>query len=256
MSRVAPSAIRTTRQVGSGIGEQLPFMLDPTPLLGVVKFVVIGRGHVARRETVRAEAVPRAGDLRGRAPSFELCELGGGADRYRLEVDAWRGVLLEVVALRDAEPFQTITTLEIEFDLPISAERFHFEPPSGEEIQPTRGRPLERLSVREAQRRTSFTVLIPARIPDYWHVTCLLREASERPRWPGSVALIYTSDDGHESVSLSQFPAVDKSFVMLADDEWEDVVSDGITVRATRCDARSEAPGPARTRWHLRDPHL
>lgn len=228
-------------EVGSGIGAQLSFMLDPTPLLGVLKFAVVGRGRVAGRETVTADAVPRAVDPNRSPRFFELDELGGGAQRYRLELDSQRGVLLEVVAVRNGEPFQNITTLGIEFDLPISEDRFRFQPPAGEEIQSTRGRPLERLSIREAQLRVPFTVFIPDRIPRDWHVSCLFKEASERPRWPGSVALIYTSDDGHESVSLSQFPAADKCSVMLADDQWEDVVRDGTTIRATRRDASSEA---------------
>lgn len=151
--------------VGSGIGEQLEFMLDPTPLLGVLRFAVIGGGRVAGRDTVTAEAVPRAVDVGRRPPSYDLDELGAGADRYRLEVDAQRGVLLEVLALRDGEPFQRITTVEVAFDHSISEERFRFQPPAGEEIQPTRGLALERLSLREAQRRAPFTVLIPDRIP-------------------------------------------------------------------------------------------
>ena len=185
--------------------------------------------------------VEREEVLRIWRPDDRVRELGAGADRYRLEVDAQRGVLLEVLALRDGEPFQRITTVEVEFDHSISDERFRFQPPAGEEIRPTRGVPLERLSLREAQRRAPFTVLIPDRIPRDWHVSCLFRDPSDRPRWPGSVALIYTSDDGHESVSLSQFSAVDKSSVMLADDEWDDVPCDGRTIRATRRDARSEA---------------
>jgi hypothetical protein len=228
-------------KVGSGIGDELLFMLDPTPLLGSLRFAVVGRGRVAGRETVSADAVPRLSDPRRHPRSFELDELGGGADRYRLEVDAQLGGLLEVIALRDGKPFHKITTLEIEFDHSISEERFHFQPPAGEEIQPTWGRHPERLSLREAQQRAPFTVLIPDRIPSDWHMSCLFLEASDRPRWPGSVALIYGSDDGHESVSLSQLSAADKSSVMLADDEWEDVVRDGRAIRATRRDASSEA---------------
>ncbi len=228
-------------KVGSGIGEELLFMLDPTPLLGLLRFAVVGRGRVAGRETITADAFPRRRDPRHRAQSFELYELGGGADCYRLEVDAQRGVLLEVIALRDGEPFHKITTAEIAFDRPIPEERFAFEPPAGEEIQPTRGQPPERLSVRDAQQRAPFTVLIPDRIPSDWHVTVLFREPSRRPPWPGSVALVYHSDDGHEGVSLSQFRAADRSSMMLADDDWEDVTREGRAIRATRRDARSEA---------------
>jgi hypothetical protein len=214
-------------EVGSGIGDRLSFMLDPAPLLGVLKFAVVARGRVAGRDTVTAEALPRGVGPRGSPRAFELHELGAGADRYRMEVDAQRGVLLEVIALRDGEPFQKITTVEIEFDLEIPEERFRFQPPAGEEIQPMRGAPLERLTIRDAQRRASFTVLVPERIPKDWHVSCLFKDPAERPRWPGSVALIYTSDDGHDSVSLSQFPAADRCWAMLADDDWEDVVRDG-----------------------------
>jgi hypothetical protein len=228
-------------KVGSGIGEELLFMLDPTPLMASLAFAVVGRGRVAERETITAEAVPRKRDPRHHPRSFELYALGGGADRYMLEVDAQRGVLLEVVALRDGEPFQKITSVEIAFDHLIPEERFTFEPPAGEEIQPTRGRPPGRLTVRDAQQRAPFTVLIPDRIPSDWHVTCLFREASRRPPWPGSVALIYRSDDGHEGVSLSQFPAAHKSSMMLADNHWEDVSREGRAIRATRRDASSEA---------------
>ena len=228
-------------KVGSGVGEALLFMLDPTRLLGSLAFAVVGRGRVAGRETITAEAVPRRRDPRRHPPPFELYDLGADADRYRLEVDGQRGVLLEVVALRDGEPFQKITTVEIAFDGPIPEERFTFEPPAGEEIQPTRGRPPGRLSVRDAQQRAPFTVLIPDRIPSGWRVTCLFKGASKRPPWPGSVALIYRSDDGHEGVSLSQFPAAHKSSVMLGDDDWEDVSREGRAIRATRRDASSEA---------------
>lgn len=150
-------------------------------LLGVLRFVAVGRGRVAGRETVTAEAVLRAVDL-GRGPrSFELGELGGGADRYRLEVDAQRGVLLQVVALRDGQPFQKITTVEIKFDLPISEERFRFQPPAGEEIQPTRGRRPEPLSLREALVYVDELELIEAsettsRLPGRHHMCSATKE--------------------------------------------------------------------------------
>ncbi len=232
---------RDDPKLGSGIGEGLSFMLDPTPLLGVLRFAVVGYGRVAERETISAEAVPRRRDQRKHPRSFELYELGAGADCYTLEIDAQRGILLEVVASSDGEPFQKVTTVAIAFDRPIPEVRFTFEPPEGEEIQPTWGHPPEIISVREAQQRAAFTVLIPDRIPTDWRVTCLFREASARPPWPGSVALIYRSDDGHESVSLSQFSVTDKSSMMLIDNDWEDVGPEGKAIRATRLDASSEA---------------
>lgn len=45
--------------VGSGVGEELSVMLDPTPLLGALRFRVLGRSQQAGRATITAEAVPR-----------------------------------------------------------------------------------------------------------------------------------------------------------------------------------------------------
>ena len=87
----ARSATRTTRAWAAGSGEQLSVMLDPTPLLGSVRFTVLGRGEVAGRATIRAEAVPREFDPRRRPRGFELHQLGGGAERYMLDVDAQLG---------------------------------------------------------------------------------------------------------------------------------------------------------------------
>jgi hypothetical protein len=147
-------------EVGSGIGDELSVMLDPTPILGCLRLSPTGRSTIAGRETVTAQAVARLRDPQHLA-QFVLHRLGGGADTYRLEVDALLGVLLEVVAYRDGEPFHAVTAVEIAFDAPTAQERFKFEPPSGEEIQPvaSRRRP-EHVTLLEAQRRAPFTVLI------------------------------------------------------------------------------------------------
>jgi hypothetical protein len=229
--------------VGSGIGEELAIMLDPTPLLGSLKFAAVGRSQVAGRATITADAAPRRSDPRHGPRLFELHELGTGADRYTLQVDAQLGVLLEVVALRDGESFHKITTVEIAFDQPIPDERFRFQPPAGEDIHPISGRPRpQRLSLPEAQQLAPFTVLIPDRIPDNWHVHCIFVEPSARPPWPAQVSLNYSSDDGHESVSLSQSSAADRSEgwhdEMTSGDGWEDVVHDGTLIRVTKPGAR------------------
>jgi hypothetical protein len=183
--------------VGSGIGEQLAVMLDPTTLLGALKLAAVGHSQVAGRATITADAAPRRSDARNGPRLFELHQLGSGADRYKLQVDAERGVLLEVVALRDGEPFHKITTVEIAFDARIPDERFHFQPPAGEQVRPIGGRPRpQRLSLPEAQQRAPFTVLIPERIPENWHVHCVFVEPSERPPWPAQVSLNYAQTTG------------------------------------------------------------
>jgi hypothetical protein len=221
--------------VSGGIGEQLSVMLDPTPLLSALQFRVVGSSQVAGRATIVAQAVPRASDPRRPPRAFELHQLGHGADRYTLEVDAQRGVLLRAVALRGGEPFQEVTTVEIAFDEPIGDELFRFEPPAGEPVQPVGQRPRpQHITAAEAQQRAPFTVLIPDRIPEDWHVHCVFIEPSQRPPQPASVLLNYRSDDGHESVSLSQYDASDKPGqydLMIASDGWQTTTHDGTAVQ-------------------------
>jgi hypothetical protein len=223
----------------SGIGEEISVMLNPTPLLGALKFAAGGRSTIAGRATLTAHATARPSQ-RGELRSV-LHQLGSGADHYMLEIDVERGVLLEAVAFRDGKPFHRITTVEVVFDHPIADERFHFEPPAGEEIQPIGGllRP-QRLSVPEAQQRAPFTVLIPYRIPANWHVLCVFREAATRPPRPATVSLNYRSADGHESVSLSESSATDRPSgyeQLTSSDAWQDVECNGTVVRVTKPDA-------------------
>ncbi len=231
--------------VGSGIGERLSVMLDPTPLLAALRFSVIGGSQVAGRAAIVAEAVPRESDPRRPPRAFELHQLGNGADLYTLEVDVEHGVLLRAVALRGREPFQEIATVEIAFDEPIDEDVFCFEPPPGEQVHPVGERPRpQRLTAAEAQQCAPFAVLIPDRIPADWHVDCVFIEPSQRPPRPASVSLSYRSDDGHESVSLSQYDASNRPEqydLMIASDEWETTTNDRAAVRVRRGGPQSQA---------------
>ncbi len=91
--RMGASSNQDDPSVGSGIGQELRIMLDPTPLLSTLRFRVTGAAQVAGRQAVTAQATPRPHDPRFGA-SFGLHDLGTGADRYQLEVDSERGVLL------------------------------------------------------------------------------------------------------------------------------------------------------------------
>jgi hypothetical protein len=221
--------------VGSGVGQGLKVMLNPTPLLSSLRFRVAGNSQVAGRATVTAHATPRPRDPRHGRFVRELHELGAGAHHYQLEVDQERGVLLAVTAIRDEQPFHKITTLAIRFDELIPAETFQFAPPEGEEIQPARDRHrLQHVTLTEAQQRAPFTVLMPDRVPASWRVHCVFFEASQRPPSPAQVSLSYRSDDGHQSISISQMAAADASRHyenMINDENWQEVARDGTSVR-------------------------
>jgi hypothetical protein len=219
--------------VGSGIGEELQIMLNPVPLLSSLRFQPTGSSEIAGRPTISAIGIPRPQDTR-HMPAFELHELGTGADFYELEVDRQLGVLLAVTAIREKEPFHRITTLAAAFGQPIPDGTFRFELPAGERIQSRSGEErVEHVTLVEAQQRAPFMVLMPDTVPANWQVQCRLIRPSERPPSPMQIGLIYCSTDGHESISLSQFPAGGSNpYRELGDGEgWETVTLGGLEMK-------------------------
>jgi hypothetical protein len=235
--RMGASSNHDDPSVGSGVGQELRIMLDPTALLSALCFRVTGTSQLAGRRTATALATPRPEDP-GFGRAFGLHNLGTGAECYLLEVDGERGVLLASTAFRDEQPFYAITTLAIAFDEPIAEEVSQFQPPEGEEIHGIRDRfRVRHLTLTEAQRLAPFTVLMPDRVSADWQVSCTFMDASERPPSPPQVSLHYRSDDGHESIHISQMAAVDRESPyeqMISDDRWHEAVRDGATVMVTR----------------------
>jgi hypothetical protein len=92
---------------------------------------------------------------------------------------------------------------------------------------------VEHVTLVEAQQRAPFTVLMPDSVPANWQVQCRLIRPSERPPSPMQIGLIYHSTDGHESISLSQFPAGGSNpYRELGDGEgWETVTRGGIEMK-------------------------
>lgn len=221
--------------VGSGVGDELQIMRDPTPLLSALRFEPAGRSEIAGRATISARGVPRPRDTRHGPPAFELHQLGTGADHYELEIDLEFGVLLAATAVRDQQPFHRIMTLAAAFGEPIPDGTFRFDPPAGEPIQTRTWLEdrVEHVTLVEAQQRAPFTVLMPAAVPTDWQVQCRLIRASERPPAPMQIGVMYHSTDGHESVSLSQFPAGGSNpYRELGTDEnWETVTHDGVEMK-------------------------
>ncbi len=219
--------------VGGSFANELEIMLNPIPLLSSLRFHPTGKSQVAGRPTITAQGTPRPQDPR-HGGAFELHELGTGAESYELEVDEQLGVLLAATAIRDGQRFQRITTLAIRFDQPIPDETFRFQPPAGEEIEPLHDEHrVQYVTLPEAQRQTPFTVLMPDTVPASWQVQCRLIKASRRPPSPTQIGLMYTSVDGHESVSLTQTAAdTCNPYKQIGDGEnWENVTPGGIPMR-------------------------
>jgi hypothetical protein len=230
---------------GYSDGEQISLILDPTPLLGTLRFTPTGQGRLVGRKTITADAVPRLSDRRDGRRVFALYALGGGADRYALQVDAERGVLLEAVAFRDGEPFHRITTEQVAFDQPIDPERFRFAAPADEEIRsPLSRHRAQPVPLAEAQQLAPFTVLVPERIPSDWRGSYTFIEPSQRPPLPACVSIHFRSDDGHESVSLSQYAVGDQPDqynLMLKRDDWQTITRNGADVKVRAPGGQAQA---------------
>lgn len=221
--------------VGSGVAEELQIMRNPTPLLSSLRFEPTGTSEIAGRATISARGIQRPQDDRHGRRAFELHELGTGAQYYELEIDRQFGVLLAAAAIRDEEPFHKITTLAATFGEPVADATFRFRPPAGEPIQTRTWHEsrVEHVTLVEAQQRAPFTVLRPDSVPASWQVQCRLIRPSERPPSPMQIGVSYRSTDGHESISLSQFPAGGSNpYRELGDGEgWETVTRGGIEMR-------------------------
>lgn len=175
-------------------------------------------------------AAPRR---RTRSPSlFALGELGHGADRFRLEFDADRGIVLAGQAFATGELFRTIEAVEVEIDGDFDGGLFVFRPPEGEAIQGTRRdrHLLRHTSIPEAQAAAPFTVLVPERVPTHWTIHCTYAGPSTRPPSPPSVSIHYRSDSGHESLNLMLTPA-DEQAHPINTESWREVQAGEYTVR-------------------------
>lgn len=204
--------------ITSRIGNELQVVLDPSPLVRVLDFQVIGRSQVSGRSTITVHASPRraiGAFPRERADVDATCavrSLGIGADSYRLEIDRERGVLLASTGVHSGQPFYTVTTRAIRFDEPIPAETFQFTPPDGQRIRSPRELPPrpQPVSMAEARRHASFSVLVPDPVPDGWQqLYCMFDDASAQS--PAHALMNYRCGDGRRSFAIWQADAADAS---------------------------------------------
>ena len=207
---VSNATLEDPSSASSGVGSELSALWDPPRLLGALRFEPIGRGTRVGRPVIVSDAWPRP-DSEGPWPHSELNQLGAGADHYRLELDAERGLVLAAQAFAAGEPFKSIEVVELDLDHAIDDDVFVFHAPAGEEIRAP-GPPrqlLRHISVSEAQAAAPFTLLIPERVPSSWTMECTYVGASDRPPSPPSVNIRYRSNSGHEGVNLHERGAGD-----------------------------------------------
>jgi hypothetical protein len=117
----------------SGIADELQWLLDPAPVIGLLEFDKIVRARRAGRPAMRVRAVPRTLSAGNDGP---LARLGAtGADELLLDVDAERGTLLRTESRFEREPIALSEVVEIAFDEAFGADTFVFRSPAGEAIR-------------------------------------------------------------------------------------------------------------------------
>lgn len=209
--------------VPRSIATDLQRILEPSTLLGTLTFEVIGDSVVAGRRSITASAHPRSA---AEIP-IELAELGSGADHWRFEVDAERGVLLTVAAHYKGRPFRTMTAEQIAFDEPIKPSIFVFSTPDGTVPHaPLRPQRPKRVSITEAQRLADFPILRPSRVPDDWSMQCTYSAPSHQfGGISAGVTLDYRSDSADQDLRIALCEAAHRHPIydeLTAGENWHE----------------------------------
>lgn len=159
--RIAPTAAASVRSS--------PRCFIRTCWVAALHLTPVARAARAEREVIVVEAIPRGNPARGVNVDLALLEIGRGADRFRLEFDAERGIVLASHALTDGKPFSTIEAVEVAYDEQLDESLFE--------------------------------------LPRGWHMHCSYFDGSPRPRSPPLVAITYRSDAADEGLTISENPA-------------------------------------------------
>jgi outer membrane lipoprotein-sorting protein len=180
------------------VGRGIRPLLDPAQVAGLVDLETGGHGEVAGRPAYVVTATPRPGVH----PDVDV--LATGADRHELLVDAERGLLLAVTSSRSEEPFSSIRVDEIAFDEPIDEARFAYEAKPGEQLLGLHESAGEHVSIEEAARRASFTVLVPGELGRGWQMHVLYTPGADGSRVRETVSLTLYRDDATHSIAIRQ----------------------------------------------------
>jgi hypothetical protein len=190
-----------------GIGDELGWLLDPAPVMGLIEFDKIVRARRAGRPVLRARAVPRTSAAGNDGALTRLCATG--ADELLLDVDAERGALLRVEARFEREPIALSEVVEIAFDEEFHEDTFLFTPPEGEAVRSVLDLDPVRhdLTIEQAVALAPFTVWIPARLPADWETQIGFAVEQDRPPMAPHVFLHYRAPDGTHSMRVAESPA-------------------------------------------------
>jgi outer membrane lipoprotein-sorting protein len=183
--------------VGSGIGDEAEFLLDPSPLLAPLRFEACGREQIAGRSAIRLRGSARP----GRHHSFALMRLGHGVSEIELCVDRERGILLRQALLLDERPYQVTELVEVAFDESFSAETFTFVLPPDETRRPGDEPEAREVTVEEAVALAPFSVFM-LELAEEWERRASYFPGDDRHGYPPVVSFQYRLPDASHRILL------------------------------------------------------
>jgi hypothetical protein len=170
---------------------------------------------VAQRPAWSFGARPRAHGGRGR---LVLRDAGAGAEEYRLAVDAERGVLLSLAALRGGRAFQLFETHQVRYDVTIEQRRFEVPPATTGRARPSLpDEPLEALGAAEL----GFAALLPSPSPSPVAPHAALFEHDRRGSGPRHLVLSYVVVDPEKGRGQLRLTQAASPLPRPRPDEWQ-----------------------------------
>lgn len=117
--------------LSSQMGREVVMLCEPPQLLSALRFSDSMQHRTrAGRPVLAVDAWPREDARYTRYAARVLHSIGGGADKYMLEIDSERGVLLAVQAISSGEPFQIVEAHNVVYDEGIDDALFVLPPTS------------------------------------------------------------------------------------------------------------------------------
>jgi hypothetical protein len=125
--------------LSSTVGTELAVLFEPHQLPSAFRLLPTGTAIRAGIPVITLTATQRQSRGRDCRHFHRLRnELGSGADRYELEIDARRGLILASTAIYQDEPFKKIEAIDMVVDEPLADSLFRFVlPPQSAAQQPS-----------------------------------------------------------------------------------------------------------------------
>jgi hypothetical protein len=207
---------------GGGVGRPVRLMLGPpsvylsiSQILEQVEFSRVRETRLVSRPAYIFNAIPVATRPRGRAV---LREAGSGASEYEITVDAERGVLLGLTALRDGKAFQRVETTRVTYDAPLAPSMFAPESSAPARFAPARA--SQHISLDDVAEQVNFPLLAPNPSPSPVSPHVAVFDGDRRGLGPLRVVFVYVVADPGRGRGQLRLTQAASPLLRSAHDQW------------------------------------